>query len=81
MRGFPGDVLRSRSRCNSTYHEEHEGLEGRSPLLWVQSAKLFLFFVSFVVQKLVSTMKNMKGLKVNPAALDTKPELSTSSTS
>ena len=63
MRGFPGDVLRSTSRCNSTYREEHEGIEGRSPLLWVRRSKLFLFFVSFVVQNLVSTMKSMKGLK------------------
>ena len=30
MRGFPGDVLRSTSSCNSTYHEEHEGIEGNS---------------------------------------------------
>jgi len=26
MRGFPGDV--PRSRCNSTYHEEHDVHEG-----------------------------------------------------
>ena len=30
MRGFPGDVLRSRSRGNSTYHEELEELKESS---------------------------------------------------
>jgi len=48
--------------ATASHHEEHEALEGKSPLPWVRGSKLFLFFVNFVVQEL-STMKSTKSLK------------------
>ena len=79
--------------CRNTralHHEEHEVLEGKSHCLGHGNGALHFFYElahgiarAFMVTKLLRlfTMKSMKGLKVNPAALDTKPELSTSSSS
>ena len=87
MRGFPGDVLRQDATALTM--KSMKGLKETLTLLWTREVEASHFFNelahgiarSFMVDPLVRlfTMKSMKRLKVNPAALDTKPELSTSS--
>ncbi len=84
MRGFPGDV--SRSRCNSTHHDEHEVDEGDPNLpLGAETEFPFKRFMVtklvrlFVVQELVLTMKRLKETITAPWHEQSK--LRTSSTS
>ena len=55
--------------ATALHHEEHELHEGKSPLPCVRRSKLFLLFVSFVAQKIVSTMKSTKSMKATPTYL------------